>query len=105
VAAHNDLAAAEQTTFELFEKARDSVVSISTAPVVRDAWTRNIFTVPRETGSGFVWDDAGHVVTNVHVIEGLVGFWGLRAIDSLRPPPYHDVCRGGGFASRRLGRQ
>lgn len=72
VAARGDLAADEQATIELFEKARDSVVYISTAQVVRDAWTRNIFTVPRGTGSGFVWDDAGHVVTNFHVIEGAV---------------------------------
>jgi S1-C subfamily serine protease len=28
-----------------------------------------VFTVPRGTGSGFIWDDAGHVITNYHVIE------------------------------------
>nr|WP_242839769.1 trypsin-like peptidase domain-containing protein [Syntrophorhabdus aromaticivorans] len=28
-----------------------------------------MFSVPRGTGSGFIWDDAGHVVTNYHVIE------------------------------------
>ena len=27
-------------------------------------------TVPRGTGSGFIWDDAGHIVTNFHVIKG-----------------------------------
>lgn len=26
--------------------------------------------VPRGTGSGFVWDEQGHVVTNLHVIAG-----------------------------------
>ena len=26
--------------------------------------------MPRGTGSGFIWDDAGHVVTNFHVIQG-----------------------------------
>lgn len=70
VTARGDLAADEKATIELFEKARDSVVFIATAQVVRDAWTRNAYTVPRGTGSGFVWDDAGHVVTNFHVIEG-----------------------------------
>ena len=35
-----------------------------------DFWSRNIFTLPRGTGSGFIWDDKGHVVTNYHVIEG-----------------------------------
>ena len=29
-----------------------------------DFWTRNVFEVPAGTGSGFVWDDRGHVVTN-----------------------------------------
>ncbi|MDM7463200.1 MAG: trypsin-like peptidase domain-containing protein [Tepidimonas taiwanensis] len=70
VTPRGDLAADEQATIELFERARDSVVFISTAQVVRDAWTRNVFTVPRGTGSGFVWDEAGHIVTNFHVIEG-----------------------------------
>ncbi|MGN2393244.1 S1C family serine protease, partial [Pelomicrobium sp. G1] len=35
-----------------------------------DLWTRNIFTIPRGTGSGFIWDERGHVVTNYHVIAG-----------------------------------
>jgi S1-C subfamily serine protease len=70
VTARGDLAADEKATIELFEKTRDSVVYISTAQVVRDVWTRNAYMVPRGTGSGFVWDDVGHVVTNFHVIEG-----------------------------------
>ncbi len=70
VTARGDLAADERSTIELFEKSRDSVVFISTAQLVRDAWTRNVFSVPRGTGSGFIWDDAGHVVTNFHVIQG-----------------------------------
>jgi S1-C subfamily serine protease len=65
-----DLAADERSTIELFEKSRDSVVYISTEELVRDVWTRNVFSVPRGTGSGFIWDDAGHVVTNFHVIQG-----------------------------------
>ena len=71
--AHRDgarrLAADEKATIELFEKSRASVVYITTAQLVRDVWTRNVFSVPRGTGSGFIWDDAGHVVTNFHVIR------------------------------------
>ncbi|OAI28293.1 S1C family serine protease [Methylomonas koyamae] len=70
VAARGDLAADEKSTIELFEKSRDSVVYITTASLVRDAWTRNVFSVPKGSGSGFIWDEAGHVVTNFHVIAG-----------------------------------
>jgi S1-C subfamily serine protease len=70
VLARGDLAADELSTIELFERARDSVVFISTSRQVQDFWTRNVFSVPRGSGSGFIWDDAGHVVTNFHVIQG-----------------------------------
>ena len=26
--------------------------------------------VPQGTGSGFVWDELGHIITNCHVIKG-----------------------------------
>lgn len=60
----------EKATINLFERTRESVVFISTSQQVQDFWTRNVFSVPRGTGSGFIWDEAGHVVTNNHVIEG-----------------------------------
>lgn len=70
VTARGDLAADEKATIELFEKSRNSVVFITTKSLVRDFWTRNVFSVPRGTGTGFIWDDTGHVITNYHVIEG-----------------------------------
>ncbi|MGR8932520.1 MAG: S1C family serine protease, partial [Gammaproteobacteria bacterium] len=70
VSARGDLAEDEKNTIELFEKSRNSVVYISTASFVRDMWTRDVFAVPKGTGSGFIWDRAGHVVTNFHVIAG-----------------------------------
>lgn len=70
VTARGDLASGEEATIELFKAARDSVVFISTAERVRDPWTRNTYEQPRGTGSGFLWDARGHVVTNNHVIEG-----------------------------------
>jgi len=73
VVARGDLAADEASTIALFEAARGSVVSITTAGRVVDPWTRNAYDVPRGSGSGFVWDAAGHVVTNAHVIEGASG--------------------------------
>jgi S1-C subfamily serine protease len=35
---------------------------------VLDPWTRNIFNIPRGTGSGFVWSEHGDIVTNYHVV-------------------------------------
>lgn len=70
VTARGDLAADEKTTIQIFEHASPSVVYITTRQRVIDVWTRNIFSVPKGTGSGFIWDDLGHVVTNHHVIEG-----------------------------------
>ncbi|MBP9684880.1 MAG: trypsin-like peptidase domain-containing protein, partial [Rhodoferax sp.] len=70
VTVRGELASDEKSTISLFERTRDSVVFISTSAVVQDFWSRNVMSVPRGTGSGFIWDDAGHVVTNYHVIEG-----------------------------------
>lgn len=69
VHARGDLGADEKATIELFEKSRDSVVYITTKAQVMDFWTRNVLSVPRGTGSGFIWDGNGHVVTNYHVID------------------------------------
>jgi S1-C subfamily serine protease len=60
----------EQATIGLFDTARPSVVYITTQARVVDTWTRNTFDVPRGSGSGFIWDENGHVVTNNHVIAG-----------------------------------
>src|SRR5262249_2273658 len=69
VTARGDLAEDEKSTIALFEHSKGSVVYISTRSNVVDFWTRNIMSVPRGTGSGFIWDSQGHVVTNLHVIS------------------------------------
>ena len=73
VTPRGELAADERATIELFEEARKGVVYISTAERVIDPRTRNIYNLPRGTGSGFVWDQLGHIVTNSHVVEGASG--------------------------------
>ena len=65
-----ELAGDERATIDLFERSRNSVVFITTKQAVVDFWSRNVMSVPRGTGSGFIWDDAGHIVTNFHVIQG-----------------------------------
>src|SRR5690606_1833579 len=70
VTPRGELGADEKATIELFRNARDSVVFISTRQRVTDFWTRNVYSVPRGSGSGLVWDEAGHIVTNYHVIRG-----------------------------------
>jgi S1-C subfamily serine protease len=63
----------ERSTIQLFESARGSVVYITSVQRVYDPWSRNPMQVPRGTGSGFIWDAQGHVVTNNHVIAGASG--------------------------------
>ncbi|MGB0845840.1 MAG: S1C family serine protease [Thiolinea sp.] len=60
----------EQRTIHVFERNSPSVVYIATTRRVLDLWTRNISERPSGTGTGFIWDRAGHIVTNYHVVEG-----------------------------------
>ncbi|MTJ05835.1 MAG: PDZ domain-containing protein [Sediminimonas qiaohouensis] len=73
VTPRGELAPQEETTIALFEATRDSVVSITTEKRVLDPYSRRAVEVPRGTGSGFIWDEDGHVVTNNHVIERASG--------------------------------
>ncbi|KAH8082099.1 serine-type endopeptidase [Aureococcus anophagefferens] len=59
----------EQETIALFERNTPSVVFIDTFVEQRDALSSNILELPAGTGSGFVWDRSGHIVTNYHVIR------------------------------------
>ncbi len=68
-AAAGRLSQAERDTIELFERAAPSVVYITSLSVHRDLFTLNLQEIPSGTGSGFVWDRDGHIVTNFHVIQ------------------------------------
>jgi S1-C subfamily serine protease len=70
VTARGDLAGDEKATIEIYENASKSVVYITRLRLQRDGLTLNVQQVPEGTGSGFVWDKAGHIVTNYHVIQG-----------------------------------
>src|SRR5437016_6767401 len=61
VAARGDLAADEKATIELFKQASPGVVFITSLSAVRDRFSLNVQEIPRGTGTGFVWDDQGHI--------------------------------------------
>ncbi len=70
VAARGDLSELERSTIQVFETVAPSVVqvvSISNRDPVNEA-------EPSGSGTGFVWDAAGHVVTNEHVVANGSGF-------------------------------
>ncbi|HWC50725.1 MAG TPA: trypsin-like peptidase domain-containing protein [Nitrospira sp.] len=60
----------ERATMAVFERATKSVVFISNTAIQRDFWSFDILEVPQGSGSGFVWNKQGHIVTNFHVIYG-----------------------------------
>ncbi len=58
----------EVRTITVFRQAADSVVFITAVALRRDLFSLDVLQVPQGSGSGFVWDRKGHVVTNFHVI-------------------------------------
>ncbi len=65
-----DLLPEERNTIRLFERASPSVVFVVNRGIQRDPWSWQTAEFLRGTGSGFIWDRAGHIVTNFHVIQG-----------------------------------
>ncbi len=64
-----DLAPEEKRDIAVFRTVAPAVVFISSSVLRRDFYSLNVFAIPRGTGSGFIWDQHGHVVTNFHVIS------------------------------------
>ncbi|XP_042498433.1 protease Do-like 1, chloroplastic [Macadamia integrifolia] len=60
----------ELSTVKLFQENTPSVVYITNLAVRQDIFTLDVLEVPQGSGSGFVWDKNGHIVTNYHVIRG-----------------------------------
>jgi len=58
----------ERNTIDVVRRTKNSVVFITNIQMVRDFFFSEQ-EVARGTGSGFVWDNDGHIVTNYHVIE------------------------------------
>jgi len=60
----------EQSVINLFESAAPSVVFITTTALSQSRWSMDVTEIPKGTGTGFMWDNSGHIVTNFHVLEG-----------------------------------
>jgi S1-C subfamily serine protease len=69
ITARGDLAADELNTIEIFKENSASVVYVTSIALRRGLFSLNAVEIPQGTGSGFVWDSAGRVVTNYHVIS------------------------------------
>ena len=64
-----DLADFEKTTTELFQSVSPAVVYLTTRSRVRSPFSTRALEVESGSGSGFIWDEQGHVVTNFHVVQ------------------------------------
>lgn len=67
-AAQAQLLPEEMATIQAFERAKPAVVFIKNASLQWDWFSSYIYEVPQGAGSGFIWDDQGHIITNFHVI-------------------------------------
>lgn len=65
-----DYAPWEESVMDLFDIASPSVVHVRNMGQLRNRFTLETMDIQRGEGTGFIWDDAGYVVTNFHVVEG-----------------------------------
>lgn len=59
----------ESNNIQVFKSTSPSVVNITNARLVRSFYSLNPQEVPQGTGTGFIWDKEGHIVTNYHVVQ------------------------------------
>src|ERR1700751_3927350 len=65
-----NLAEIERTSIEVFEHASPAVVQVVGRAEGLQALPSESENGPAQSGTGFVWDAAGHIVTNDHVVDG-----------------------------------
>jgi len=88
----------ETTRIDVFKKAKASVVNIASAGLRRDLATMTLQVVPKGSGTGFIWDEKGRVVTNHHVVEGAkrvlitLDDHSTANVTQIRSDPQHDIA-------------
>ena len=60
----------EENSTEIFSRASPAVVYVTNTALRRSLFSRNVQEIPRGSGTGFIWDKSGLIVTNFHVIAG-----------------------------------
>jgi S1-C subfamily serine protease len=67
------MAADERANIDVFKAVSPSVVHITTLERASGLFSFNAQQVPSGTGTGFMWDERGHIVTNFHVVQDATG--------------------------------
>ncbi len=64
-----NLTADENNTIEVFKSSSPLVVSVNSTRIHSDFFSMSLHEIPAGSGTGFIWDNSGHVITNFHVIQ------------------------------------
>src|ERR1700749_817093 len=70
VQGRGDLADYERTTIAIFDRGSPSIVQVVGPAAAADPSLSGDEETAVQSGTGFVWDAAGHIVTNNHVVQG-----------------------------------
>jgi S1-C subfamily serine protease len=87
----------EENTIAVFERTSAATVFVSQHQRVRDWSTRRIREVEAGTGSGFLWNTQGHIVTNWHVVDG-----GSRFVVTFNDGSEHEAELVGGESRKDI---
>jgi S1-C subfamily serine protease len=65
----DELLTVETKTIDIYRRVVPSTVNVSNIKLARNLFYGDV-EVPQGAGSGFVWDEEGHIITNFHVVQG-----------------------------------
>jgi len=94
VTPRGELSAEEVNTIDVFRRSSPAVVYVTSSTLRRNLFSLNAMEIPQGTGSGFIYDSNGHVVTNFHVImSGIEDVYNRETGRSLRRVRSDFRCR------------